>query len=167
MKIELNREFFVRHLFVTVVFAALGGWFGYDGLVRYPATPADELYRSIEKSAAPQGTDLAAFKRQKIETQYGFSALALLAALAVGAHLFAVSRFRGEFDDDGFGVNGARFKWGEVSEVDDRLWGMKGITRVTAKGRVFKFDAWHSTGVKEFHERLAGAVRINKDVKEA
>ena len=165
MKFALNKEFLYRHLFVVVVFAALGGWFGYDGLVKYPATPADTLYRSIEKSEPGAGVDLAAFKKQKIETQYGFSALALLAALAVGVHLFLVSRFRGEFDDAGFTVNGVKFAWDEVAAVDDRNWEKKGITRVFTKRGDFKLDSWHHLGVKEFHAKLPEAVKVRQFIE--
>ena len=89
MKLKLNREYATRHLFVTLLMLGLGGWFGYDGFVRYPATPAAELYKSIEGSDAPAGFNLEAFKVQKTKTQYGFTFLCFLAALIVGSRLFA------------------------------------------------------------------------------
>ena len=55
MKLKINSEYATRHLFVTLLMIGLGGWFGYDGFVRYPATSADALYRSIEKSARRRG----------------------------------------------------------------------------------------------------------------
>ena len=75
MKLKLNGEYAGRHLFVTLLMVGLCGWFGYDGFVRYPATPAAELYKSIEGSDAPDGFDLEAFKAQKTKTQYGFCLL--------------------------------------------------------------------------------------------
>ena len=88
MKLVLNKEYAGRHLFVTLLMVGLCCWFGYDGFIRYPATPAAELYASIEGSEPPeQMTDeqLEAFKKQKTQTQYGFTALTFLAALVVDA----------------------------------------------------------------------------------
>ena len=39
----LNREFFIRHLGVTLLMAALGCWFVYDGSVVYPKMDAVEF----------------------------------------------------------------------------------------------------------------------------
>lgn len=155
MKTEINKEFFGRHLFVAILMIGLGGWFGYDGFVRYPATSAHDLYVSIEKSEPAEGVDLEAFKAQKTKTQHGLMALALLAGAAVGLHLFAVSRFRLEFDDDGFVFDGKRYAYGDVATVDDSAWERKGISVVGAGGRKIKLDSWHHKGVKEFHEKLS------------
>lgn len=154
MKTKLNREFLARHLFVTVLMLALGAWFGYDGFVRYPSTPAHDLYVSIEKSEPPVGADLEAFKAQKTKTQHGLMALAILAGIAVGAHLFAVSRFSLSFDDDGFEIGGRRFAYADVKSIDDSAWKKKGISVIACGGGKVKLDSWHHTGVKEFHERL-------------
>ena len=54
-RLKLNPEYARRHLFVTLLMVALGCWFGYDGFIGYPATPAAELYKSIEGSDAPEG----------------------------------------------------------------------------------------------------------------
>lgn len=149
MKLKLNREFAIRHLFVTLLMVGLSGWFGYDGFVRYPATDAAELYRKIEGADAPDGYNLEAFKKQKIETQYGFTILSFLAALLIGGHLFAVSRFRFEFDESGYSCRGVRREWKDIKKVDRRDWDKKGIVRMDG----IKLDAWHHCGVKEF-ERL-------------
>lgn len=158
MKSSLNREFALRHLFVAVLMAVLCCWFGYDGFVKYPATPAAQLYEKIEGAAAPEGFDLAAFKTQKIKTQYGFTLLAFLAALIVGGHLYLVSRFSFEFDDDGFVVRGVRRSWESVraGEIDRRDWEKKGIVKV---GGV-KFDSWHHIGVTEFEAKLTAKQRV-------
>ena len=154
MELKLNREFFRRHLFVAVLMAGMGCWFGYDGFVAYPATDAAELYRRIENRDAPADFDLAAFKDQKIKTQYGFTFLALLAAALIGGHLWLVSRFRFSFDDEGFAVGGVKHAYGEIKNVDRSLWEKKGIVTVSGEGFSVKLDAWHHVGVKEFVAKI-------------
>ena len=145
-RLTLNREFAVRHLGVAALMLGLCGWFGYDGLVKYPATPAAELYRAIEGSDAPAGLDLEAFKRQKTQTQYGFAAFALLAALVVGGHVAWLARFRFAFDDEGFAVGGRpKRAFADVTAVDWSKWEKKGIVRMDG----VTLDSWHHEGVKE------------------
>ena len=150
MKITLNREYAMRHLFTTVLMLGLGGWFGYDGFVGYPATPAADLYRSIEGSDAPAGLDLEAFKRQKIQTQYGFMILTLLAAIVIGGHVWMLSGFRFEFDDESYTFAGKRVAIKDVKSVDRSQWEKKGIVKLDG----IKLDAWHHAGVKEFVAKL-------------
>ena len=145
-RLTLNREFAVRHLGVAALMLGLFLWFGYDGLVKYPSTPAAELYRTIEGSDAPEGFDLDAFKRQKTQTQYGFAALALLAALVVGGHVAWLARFRFEYDDDGFSAGGRpRRAFADVKSADWSKWEKKGIVRMDG----VTLDSWHHEGVKE------------------
>ena len=156
MKLALNKEYARRHLFVTIVMAALGLWFGYDGFIRYPATPAAELYRSIEGSDAPEGYDLEGFKRQKTQTQYGFTALSLLAALVVGLRLFRSYKFKFEFDKAGFTFDGRKYGFNDIDSTDHRRWKSKSIVTLKAKdGTKIVLDAWHHNGVKEFEAQLA------------
>ena len=150
MKLKLNREYAMRHLFVTLLMLGLGGWFGYDGFVRYPATPAAELYKSIEGSDAPAGFNLEAFKVQKTKTQYGFTFLCLLAALIVGTNLYRASAFSFEFDEAGFVYRGRRRAYSDIKKVDRAQWAKKGIIRVDG----ITLDAWHHQGVREFVEKL-------------
>lgn len=149
-RLTLNREFAVRHLGVAALMLGLSGWFGYDGLVKYPATPAADLYRAIEGSDAPDGLDLDAFKRQKTQTQHGFALLALLAALAVGGHVALLARFRFDYDDEGFAVRGVRRSFADVKTVDWSQWEKKGIVRLDG----LTLDAWHHEGVKEVADIL-------------
>ena len=127
--------------------------FGYDGFVRYPATPAADLYRSIEGADAPAGLDLEAFKRQKTQTQYGFTLLAFLAALVIAGHVGLLARFRFAYDDDGFVCGKKRRKFADVSahEVDWSQWEKKGIVRVDG----ITLDAWHHAGVRDVAARLS------------
>ena len=150
MKLKINGEYATRHLFVTLLMIGLGGWFGYDGFVRYPATPAAELYKSIEGSDAPAGFNLEAFKAQKTKTQYGFTFLCFLAALIVGSRLFASYRFDFAFDDEGFTYAGKRKAYSDIKQVDRSQWEKKGIVKVDG----IVLDAWHHLGVKEFVAKL-------------
>ena len=151
MKLTLNRDYLHRHLFAALIAAGLGGWFGYDGLVRYPATPAAELYRKIERADAPAGVDLEAFKAQKTRTQHGFAVFFLLAAAAIVLDLWKTSRFNFSFDDEGFTHNGKRTRYGDIKSVDRSRWKSRDILRVDG----IVLDAWHHNGVMEFESKLA------------
>lgn len=158
MKLKINREYLHRHLFVTVLMACLGCWFGYDGLVRYPSTPAADLYRSIELADPPQDLDLEAFKRQKTQTQHGFALIALAAALVVGLRLARAARFRFEFDGEGFSCGGRRYAYPDIAETDRSRWETKSILALNMKsGERIVLDAWHHVGVKEFEAGLQTA----------
>ena len=149
-RLVLNREFLLRHTFSLAVFVALGGWFGFDAFYRYPATPAKDLYLSIEKAEAPEGYDLEGFKKQKTQTQCILSGLTLLAALGVGLHLLAAWRFDFAFDDDGFVYKGKRFSYSDIKSIDKSLWEKKNILVVSGEGWRISLDGWHHQGVKEF-----------------
>jgi len=153
MKLALNREYALRHLGVTVLMAGLCCWFGYDGFVAYPQTPAAELYRNIEGADAPAGFDLEKFKDQKTKTQYGFTVLAFFAALIVGSNLYKSWKFDVSFDDEGFTCAGRRVRYTDVKKVDLAQWEKKGIVRVDG----ITFDAWHHLGVKDFKVELEKA----------
>lgn len=150
MKLTLNREYALRHLFVVLLMLGLSGWFGYDGFVRYPKTPAAVLYRQIEGADAKPGFDLEKFKDQKTKTQYGFAALALLVALVVGGRLFNSFLFEFEFDDEGFSYRGRRRAYSEIGKIDRSQWEKKGIVKVDG----IVLDAWHHVGVKDFYAKL-------------
>ena len=150
MKLKINGEYAMRHLFVTLLMLGLGGWFGYDGFVRYPATPAADLYKSIEGSDAPAGFNLEAFKVQKTKTQYGFTVVCLLASLIVGARLYRSYKFAFEFDDEGFTYLGRRRAFSDIKKVDRSQWEKKGIAKVDG----ITLDSWHHLGVKEFVAKL-------------
>ena len=151
-RLKLNPEYAKRHLFVTLLMVALGCWFGYDGFIGYPATPAAELYKSIEKSDAPEEFDLEAFKKQKIGTQYGFTILAFFVSAVVGSRLMKSKRFAFEFDDEAYVYHGKRHAISSIKKVDRSKWEKKGIIRVDG----ITLDSWHHLGVKEFVEKLNG-----------
>ena len=156
MKLKLNKEYARRHLFVTLLMAGLGCWFGYDGFVRYPSLAAADLYRSIEKSDPPAGMNLDAFKRQKTQTQYGFTVISLFAALVVGLRLLKAAKFDFEFDDEGFTCQGRRFAKADLLGIDRSAWEKKSIIVLKMKdGEKIVLDAWHHTGVKEFSAAYA------------
>ena len=155
MKLSLNKEFALRHLFVTLLMVAMGGWFGYDGFVAYPSQSARELYVSCHQGEEP-ANDLAAekFRAAASPRQKQFMALCLLAAALIGGHLWLVSRLRVEFDAEGFIWCGRRFAYADVTKVDDSSWSKKGIVRLTTPAGVLTLDSWHHTGVRDFRERL-------------
>lgn len=159
MKLKPNREYVLRHLFVTVVMLALSAWFGFDALARYPETPARDLYVSIESSQPPDGFDLESFKKQKIETQYGFAFITFLVAAVVGVRLWNSCRFRFEYDGEGFSVDGGeKHRYGDVKKLDGRKWKKLGILRFSVEEggalRRITLDSWHHEGVKEVAAHL-------------
>ena len=146
-KFKLNPDFVKRYCFVVLVFAGMGGWFGYDGFVTYPRTEAAALYESIEKAPPPpeMGNDkLEAFKRQKINSQYGLSAILLVAAVWVALILYRAWKFN--FDPE---------KAGEILSVDRSKWAKKGILVLTTEncGKV-TLDSFHHLGVTEYEKTL-------------
>lgn len=149
-RLALNREFLLRHLFAALVFVALGGWFAYDGLCRYPATGARELYLQIEQSEPPANADLSAFKRQKTVTQRILGAGALTVGAVVLLHLLAVAGFRFAWDCTGFVHLGKRRSFAEIAKVDDSDWNSKRILFVRGADWSVKLDGWHHRGVAEF-----------------
>ena len=149
-RLKLNPEYMKRHLFVTLLMVALGCWFGYDGFIRYPATPAAELYRSIEGNEAPEDYDLEGFKRQKMGTQYGFMILAFFAAAVVGSRLLRSKRFRFGYTDEFYVYRGCRHPIASIKRIDRSKWEKKGIVKVDG----IVLDSWHHLGVKEFVEKL-------------
>lgn len=152
-KLKINGEYAKRHLFFVMIMIALGGWFGYDGFIKYPSTEAAVLYKTIEGSEPPaemKAETLEAFKRQKIQTQYGFTFLTLLAALIVGGRLRKSYAFDFSFDENGYSHAGQTVTFDQVRTVDRSSWEKKGIIRVNG----LQLDAWHHTGVKEFVKLL-------------
>lgn len=160
MKLQINREFLFRHLFACLVFLALGGWFGYDAFVRYPATPAQDLYLSIEGAGAPPKSEaeLESFKAQKIGMQRAFAGAGLLAGAVVGLLLLPVVRFDFSYDDEGFSCGGTRRGYAEIKDVDASDWEKKNILRLKGDGWRIALDGWHHLGVKEFFEKVKSAV---------
>jgi len=155
MTLKLNKEFMKRHLFAIVILAGMGVWFGYDGFVTYPNTPAAKLYETIEKSAPPEGmpdVKLESFKKQKIQSQCGFFFALTFVSAAVGLHLLAVSRLQFAFDDDGFTWKGRRYAFGDIKSVDRSKWAKKGILKIVLADGAVTLDSWHHTGVTEFEK---------------
>ena len=158
MELKLNREFAMRHLGVAILFVALAGWFGYDGLVRYPSLPAHDIYVSIEKSEPREGTDLEAFKQQKIKTQHGFALLTLLASAVIALGVLRSRRSTLTWDDRemcGTLTGGRPLAFSDIAGVEDGQWARKGIIVFVAKdGRRVKLDSWHHTGVDELVAKI-------------
>ncbi len=136
-RLSLNREFLLRHLGVALLMAALGGWFLYDGAVAYPA-----------RGEPPQ----------KCARQLQFSALLLLVAAGVGAHLWKVKRETLVWDEremNGSLTQGRPAAFADVREIRDARWARDGILVVVmADGRRIRLDAWHHPEVNELVKKL-------------
>ena len=157
-KLKINPEFLHRHLAVCLLMLGVGCWFAYDGFVTYPKTPAAELYEKIEKAKAPEGFPLEAFKRQKIRSQYGFTALCLLASALIGLNLASVAFFRFDYGETSFVWNGKQHPLSDVKSIDRSQWKKKGIVKILlADGAKITLDAWHHLGVREFEKSLPAA----------
>lgn len=155
MKLKLNREFAVRHLFVTVLLAAMGCWFAYDGYVTYPSMTPEALYEKIEHSQPPSHEAALKVYENAIPRQKQFMGLCLLGSLIVGLGVFRAWRFDFEYDDAGFTWNGRRMTFADIKSVDDSQWKKKGILKLnTPFGRI-TLDAWHNTGVDAFRAKLS------------
>ena len=150
----LNKEFFLRHLGVTLLMAALGCWFFYDGSVVYPKMNAVEFCEKHHKNVENAQQE----KAKAIERQYQFATLAFIAALAIGCHLLKVRKETLSWDDEkmvGSLTLGRDACFKDVKEVDRRLWGKKGILRVVmSDGRKITLDSWHHTEAKELAEKF-------------
>jgi hypothetical protein len=153
MKIVLNKEYAIRHLFVVVLMVALGGWFMYDAFITYPSKPADVLYEEIEGAKAPESVELEKFKSQKIASQKGLMIAAFLVSFIVGLRLLKEYRFKLDYDGETFTYNGKTYKFSEITSIDDRAWENKSIFYITIGSRRLKLDGWHHSGVKEFYEK--------------
>jgi len=155
MRLKPNPEYVRRHLFAAAVVLGLALWFGYDGLVRYPAQSAHELYVAIEKAEPAANFDLASFKTQKIRSQLYFAWFLLGAFALIGADLWLKTRLKLEWDEAGFAVNGQHFGYVEVSGLDEAAWEKQCIvTLVLSGGRRVRLDAWHYAGVNEFRNKV-------------
>lgn len=146
-KFKLNPDFVKRYVFVALLFAGMGGWFAYDGLVTYPQTDAAALYESIEKSAPPPemtSAKLEAFKAQKIKSQYGLAGALFVAAAWVGLILFKAWKF--DFDPE---------KAGKILSVDRSKWEKKGILVLTTENSgTVTLDSFHHLGVTDYEKTL-------------
>ena len=147
MKLQLNREFAMRHLGVAVLMAGMCGWFLYDGAIAYPQK--DEAYFE---------TELHTQKQRAINRQYQFAGLTGLAAIIIALGVLRNKRRTLEWDDAqmcGSLTDGKPLGFDDVARIDTAKWESKGILVVYANdGRHFILDAWHHTGVKELAAKL-------------
>ena len=146
MKLQLNREFAMRHLGVALLMAGLCGWFLFDGAVVYPKK--DEAYFE----------ELHTKKEVAIARQYQFAGLTGLAAIIIALGVLRNKRRTLEWDDThmcGSLTGGKPLDFTDVARLDAARWESKGILVVYAKdGRHVILDAWHHNGVKELAAKL-------------
>jgi hypothetical protein len=157
MKLKLNREFAMRHGFVALLLAAMGGWFAYDGYVTYPSMTPEALYEQIEHSKPPSPEAAQKVYENAIPRQKQLMGLCFLGSLVVAFGLWRAWRFSFEYDESGFSFGGVRHAFGDVASIDDSRWKKKGIMSLKlSDGRKITLDAWHNTGVEGFREILNG-----------
>ena len=152
MKLRLNREFAIRHIFVTVLLVAMGAWFAYDGYVTYPSLTPEELYQKIEKSEAPSHEAAVKLYESAVPRQKQFMSLCFVGALIVGLGVLKAWRFSFEYDETGFTWRGRRMGLSDIESVDESQWKKKGILKLKTSAGVITLDSWHNTGVDGFYE---------------
>ena len=152
MKLKLNREFAMRHLFVTLLLAAMGGWFAYDGYVTYPSMTPEELYEKIKHSKPPSAEAAAKVRENAIPRQKQFMGLCLIGSLIVGLGVLRAWKVSFEYDESGFAWNGRRMQLTDIESVDESQWKKKGILKLKTRNGPITLDAWHNTGVDGFYE---------------
>ena len=157
MKLQLNREFAIRHIGVALLFLGLCGWFLYDGAVTYPKMDDAKF---TEQVLHGKTGDFDELKRQAIGRQYQFAGLCGLAALVIAAGVLRCRMQTLEWDDAqmaGSLTGGKPLAFSDIGGVDDRRWERKGILVVFAKdGRRFSLDTWHHLGARELAEKILG-----------
>ena len=152
MKLKLNREFAIRHLFVTALLLAMGGWFAYDGYVTYPSMTPEALYEKIEHSQPASHEAAVKVYENAIPRQKQFMGLCIVGALIVGLGVLKAWRVSFEYDEAGFVWNGRRMALSDIESVDESQWKKKGILKVKTRCGRITLDAWHNTGVDGFYE---------------
>lgn len=155
MQLKLNREFAVRYAFVALLMFGMGGWFGYDGYVKYPSMTAAGLYESChggEAAASPEAAEK--FRATAIPRQKQFMTLCFIAGVLVALCLLRAVRFRFSYDENGFDFGGKRYAFADVASVDLKRWEKKGILVVRTADAAITLDSWHHTGVDAFRELL-------------
>ena len=158
MKLKLNREFAVRHLFVAVLLAGLGCWFGYDGYVKYPSMTPEALYASCHNGEAGSPEAVARFHASAAPRQKQFMLLCLLGSAVVAFGVWRAWRFRFSYNEYGFSAGGAaRRPISDIVSVDMSKWEKKGIETFSTKAGKVTLDAWHHKGVSGFLDILKAA----------
>ena len=161
--LSLNREFAGRYLFVALLMLGLGGWFGYDGFVRYPSYTAAELYAACHGGEEAPSEEVALkFRRTAIPRQKQFMGLSLLASALVALVLVRAARFRFSYGEDGFSFGGRSFTFADVQSVDLSRWAKKGILTIRTAAGAVTLDAWHHTGVDAVYDLLKRNGKIPK-----
>lgn len=164
MKLELNREFALRYLFVAVLMLGMGGWFGYDGYVKYPSMTATELYASHHGGKAAD-SEAAAIKHQQqaIPRQKQFMTLCLVASALVALVLIKAARMRFSYDDEGFEYKSKRYLYSDIVSVDLKHWRKKGIMTVHTADAAIRLDAWHHKGVDGFYGKVSASGSLERN----
>ena len=152
-----GREFRVRWAVVGMLAIAMGGWFAYDGWVKYPAETA--RYRAIDAQLrdAEARNDEPAIRELRAERgelkEHSASDIAIQRGLAVGAPLLGVallahmlyhSRGAYRLTDAALHVPGQPpIPRSTVRSIDLARWARKGVAVVTHDRGRATLDEWH------------------------
>ena len=138
MKLTVNKEYKLRHLFAAAVFAAAGCWFFRDGLSAWPREnekwrndPANAAYVVLwDAGKTPQ--DAPPVQRPPYPPQ----------------NL----------------TGGKTLDFRNVEKLDLSKWRGKRVARVVmADGRKIKLDAWHHAGAAELVRHLRDTLHIESE----
>lgn len=166
MRANFQKSYQMRYLALATVCLFMAAWFGYDGLVGYPAQlPAAEAYDELRELDSAKRVErwkqIATEKNLPKETpkktaeqlrsdivgQYFWAALSLLVGLPA---LFLWLRSRGSWvepTDDGLTTSwGQSLRFSDVTLLDKTKWQRKGIAKATyspaggGQSKQFVFD---------------------------
>ena len=172
MKLRLNREYATRHLGVALLFLGLGGWFLFDGSVRWPAENAAwEKRTGTTVAAALQAhpelrnehekenrNDIPPHWPHELARQHQFAGICGFAALLIAGLVGLNWKQTLEWDDvqmTGSLTGGRPLALSDIVGVEDAQWERKGILVLIAKdGRRVKLDSWHHAGVDEIVAKI-------------
>jgi len=180
MKLTVNKEYKLRHLFAAAVFAAAGCWFFRDGLSAWPREnekwrndPANAAYVALwDAGETPQDAppvQRPPYPPQKIRGQIFFgTALCGIAAFVV--LMLAAESMKSLEWDPGTGTmkgsltGGKTLDFRNVEKLDLSKWRGKRVARVVmADGRKIKLDAWHHAGAAELVRHLRDTLHIESE----
>ncbi len=166
-RLELNREYAMRHIGVALLFAALCAWSVYDGAIGWPAKNAEwEKTSGFTVQAACEARankeNLPDEKKpphwpEKITAQYYQAGVLGLVSLVVALGVLSAKKKTLEWNESemcGTLTGGKSIKFTEVKALDKTLWEKKRILKVHTNNGVITLDGWHHTGVTKLAEKL-------------
>lgn len=157
MKLQLNKEYVLRHLGVALVMLGVSGWSAYDGFVGYPKqnclweqrTGGDviEAFKAAD-AARKRGevvdpATLPPYSQGKVDGQFYQALILAFISLFIATRVSLESLRTFDFAKD------------DVDSVDYSKWAKKRLAYVVLKnGKRVVVDGWHYVGVPAFLDSL-------------